>query len=148
MREYDRRRYENKSKTLREAFKKVKRKKYHENDNSPIKKADLHNLTGITYKTINNHDEILDLIENYNRDLLAKDISYIDVDADKLVDLDQAVMIIEELNDINNKLTEKLKHVDKKNKELYKEVALLEEENKELKNELKRAEDKLLEKIS
>ena len=135
-RDYDLNRYRETSKKLKEGFRKLKKKKGN-NDNITI--YELSKFTDFTRKTIYYHEEILDII-NKQKEV---DVSFTSVEAKKISSLDEAKLIIEELNEINENKTQELKKLMRKNTSLNRKIVKLKKENKNIKKENNLIKDKL-----
>lgn len=135
-REYDIKRYNNTSKKLKNGFYNLKKR---EGKDKEITKYALSQHTGVAIRTIDNHEEILDMI-NKQKEF---DVSFTPVDVEKITTIDEAMLIIEELNEINENKTEELKKLGRKNTNLNMKIVKLKKENRNIKEENRSLKEKL-----
>ena len=71
------------------------------------------------------------------------DVSFTPVDVEKITTIDEAMLIIKELNEINENKTQELKKLMRKNTSLNRKIVKLKKENKNIKKENKLMKEKI-----
>jgi hypothetical protein len=135
-REYDIIRKEETLKKLVNGIKILKDKKARKGDKSPVTKYALIQYTGVANKTINKYPEVLAmLLEEQNPGVELKKLA---IKTGKIRTLDEAVMLLNELNDMYNDAINKANEFGKLNSKLNYDIVKLKLQVKELSNEIKR----------
>lgn len=135
-REYDIIRKEETLKKLKYGIKKLKEKKARSDDKKPITKYALIKYTGVSNRTINKYPEVLEMLfKEQNPGIELKNLV---VKTGKIRSLDEAIMLLTELNSMYNDAINKVNEFSNLNSKLNYDIVKLNLQVKELSDEIKR----------